>query len=104
MNTKHTPGPWNSASLNQDSDHMEVFAGISDGDQIAVVKGYGLATGKYHEAIANARLIAAAPDLLEALMNLTQWAKVAGCGREEGSILDQNINAAIAAIAKATNA
>lgn len=67
MNTKHTPGPWNSASLDQDSDHIEVFAGISDGDQVAVVKGYGLATGKHYEAIANARLIAAAPDLLAAL-------------------------------------
>lgn len=67
MNTEHTPGPWNSASLDQDSDHIEVFAGISDGDQVAVVKGYGLATGKHYEAIANARLIAAAPDLLAAL-------------------------------------
>ena len=68
MNTKHTPGPWNSASLNQDSDHLEVFAGIDDGDQVAVVKGYGLASGRYYESIANARLIAAAPLMYERLV------------------------------------
>ena len=67
MSTKHTPGPWSSASLDQDSNHLEVFAGTTDGEQVAVVKGHDLSTGKYYEAIANARLIAAAPELLEAL-------------------------------------
>lgn len=44
----------------------------------------------------------AVPELLKALVGLTKWANVAGCDREEGSVLDQNINAARAAIAKAT--
>jgi hypothetical protein len=107
MNTKHTPGPWNSASLNQDSDHMEVFAGISDGDQVAVVKGYGLATGKHYEAIANARLIAAAPELLEALQMLSETAGRVAQGAavidERGfNTLSHSISIALAAIAKAT--
>ena len=72
MNTKHTPGPWNTASLDQDSAHMEVFAGTSDGEQVAVVKGYDLSTGKFYEAIANARLIKEAPNLLKALQTLVQ--------------------------------
>ncbi len=107
MNTEHTPGPWNSASLDQDSDHIEVFAGISDGDQVAVVKGYGLASGKHYRAIANARLIAAAPDLLAALKMLSETAGLVAQGApvidERGfNTLAHSISIALAAIDKAT--
>ncbi len=101
MNTKHTPGPWNSASLDQDSDHMEVFAGISDGDQVAVVKGYGLASGKHYEAIANARLIAAAPDLLEALEEIVEGA-IKHQGSSDTRVTAYAMHMVRAAIAKAT--
>ena len=95
MNTKHTHGPWEvdrfywtiqRRMFGPDEPEVEVIGRLTNGE----------------EAEANARLIAAAPELLEALVELTRWANVAGCGREEGSILDQNIKAARAAIAKAT--
>jgi hypothetical protein len=55
---KHTPGPWRYTKHAVDEDYMLVFCG-SDGDNL---RGY---CGE-----ANARLIAAAPELLEALVNL----------------------------------
>jgi len=65
MTDRHTPGPWI-------PDLGEVYRVRSqqDGGQIAIMmnlKGAGLRAGD--EVAANARLIAAAPDLLEALGN-----------------------------------
>jgi hypothetical protein len=61
--TKHTPGPWAyhfEPTLNR---HI-VRAGFAGERNICVAYGAGL---KSYEAAANMRLIAAAPDLLEAV-------------------------------------
>ena len=105
MNTKHTPSPWrlstiNPHAVNANSKDLTIGIATTHGTDDANYSDFFPST---EEAKANARLIAAAPELLDALVELTKWANVAGCGREEGSVLDQNINAARAAIAKATN-
>lgn len=82
MKNKHTPGRWMVAGRDQ-NDSIDIKA---DGLFIAEAIG-GLADG---EQEANARLIAAAPDLLEALNGLLH---------NYGSRKAQN--AATAAIAKA---
>jgi len=94
MSTKHTPGPWyleeHYLTVQVNDEEVDFH-----GNPIKFIIARANDT-------ANARLIAAAPELLEALQTLTKWANVAGCDREEGSILDNNIKAARAAIAKAT--
>jgi hypothetical protein len=65
---KHTPGPWVQDTLGGTA----VFGGgelVADCAPTAFV-------GKY--AIANARLIAAAPTMLEALRNIEAWAASPG--------------------------
>lgn len=92
---KHTPGPW------QWTQHFDPTISIyKDGfGQIARLYDSSVGTGK-----ANARLIAAAPDLLEALKTLVpmldEWHKEhpAHVGDKE----PHAIKAASAAIAKAT--
>lgn len=64
MSSKHTPGPW----VVTPHPHVDVFGvgEIMDDKEMQ----YGLShTICYQNAEANARLIAAAPDLLEALSN-----------------------------------
>lgn len=87
MNTKHTPGPWNV---------VPVFAGyaingyrIYAGDE-NVARTHAVDEG-YDEA--NAALISAAPDLLEALVAVLNY-----CVDDEGQ---PTIATARAAIAKA---
>lgn len=60
METKHTPGPWKVSSYG--TPHLKVFA--NDGAHVASVN-YG--DVDMNTQAANARLIAAAPELLEAL-------------------------------------
>lgn len=94
--SKHTPGPW-------EAHNGEVTTRQENGRsyrRIAAVQDYGI--GSLVEVDeANARLIAAAPDLLEALKDLSDW------GRTYTSPLDANsphdlLIAAINAITKAT--
>jgi hypothetical protein len=89
--TTHTPGPWTygyEPTLNR---HV-VRAGFAGERSICVSYGAGLKT---YEAAANARLIAAAPEMLEALRAVADyWA---------GGDVPPAIDAAMrAAIAKAT--
>jgi len=63
MTTSNTPGPWTST---KDSPHQIMQSGTYA--RIAKVCGYAPPT----EDRANARLIAAAPDLLAALENLVE--------------------------------
>lgn len=86
MKTQHTPGPWN---LNVDSVH------IRDGVIVQPVTHHIDSQG-----IADARLISAAPDLLEALeFLLADWVAING-DRLTGSRVPAE--KAIAAIEKAT--
>lgn len=63
----HTPGPW--AVLNDGDDEYAPVVGIEGGKRIADV--YQCRTDS--EATANARLIAAAPELLAALKLTERW-------------------------------
>ena len=104
MSTKHTPGPWTADKL-QDRDTFNIFANgfVSAMCQVSRMENSTRSTSG-NETAANARLIAAAPDLLEALQDLF------GADMEHvlmGDGKDDQIEAiakARAAIAKATGA
>lgn len=97
MTTKHTPGPWNFHPC-------DAYATCFD---VLCEKGYYVATT--HDGVrgdrnadANARLIAAAPDLLEALQNIAEYWNQ---DQNEAAMADacwHAIHTARAAIAKAT--
>lgn len=90
MSAKHTPGPWKPACGARGSTcrHPAI---LHDGGQV------GNATWQGSEAAtdANARLIAAAPDLLEAIAGLV------GCIDHGSENPTEKLDAARAAIAKA---
>lgn len=72
MNTKHTPGPWHIVSAEvtpTEAGPLHGAVGICsvDGLHVADVKGYG-STPETNTA--NARLIAAAPELRAALLKI----------------------------------
>jgi hypothetical protein len=94
---KHTPGPWK-VRKEWHGDGQEVYpnrkVSIGQPSEVCVVSGI------YGECKANARLIAAAPDLLEAL----QLAAEAMGGSTDPTLLGRADKAAQAAIAKATGA
>jgi hypothetical protein len=90
MSAAHTPGPWrvtNSDVLLTEGDDGLRLIGIYAGEVVKsphenMVTGYIDCGGKFvascntrsdHEAEANARLIAAAPELLDALESLEKW-------------------------------
>lgn len=60
---KHTPGPWNIYFNSQDD--LVIRKMFADGQESHVV-------ARCHSGYANARLIAAAPELLEALETLAE--------------------------------
>lgn len=72
--SKHTPGPWRISRTSG----MEIFIN-HDQDQPNRVAGYFAEVRRFtsdnEQVEANARLIAAAPDLLEALLELADWYK-----------------------------
>lgn len=84
--TRHTPGPWH-VSKHQDGRSMLVY-GADD---------YEVARVCFPNRKENARLIAAAPDLLRVLVKLEQ-----ACADEGVQGMDILLAAARAAIAKAT--
>ena len=105
MNTaKHTPGPW------RIDDEQRDFRILADGAAAPVAFISRLYREDLPPALANARLIAAAPDLLAALENL---AASMDAGTAKILILDDeayggwrhgNIDSARAAIARAKGA
>ena len=91
---KHTPGPWTLKYLDVYAGNAHVATAtrqVADGDT---------------QAAANARLIAAAPDLLLALQCLTNTARTfrnVPKDEQEWTIIDDEVlDAAFAAIRKAT--
>lgn len=100
---KHTPGPWvadsfptygHPANLTPNITINPVILGVAVNLPIAKVPR------KSEEHAANARLIAAAPDLLEALKGVEARCKSSGYVGQDG----QYLKAISAAIAKATGA
>ena len=96
----HTPGPWNAIEANNSNlMHVETDAGNPIGGGIHIAS-CGLKQNK--AAQANARLIAAAPELLEHLLAIASYADAPHVAPEKalGFIRDT----ARAAISKATAA
>ena len=93
--TQHTPGPW---TCRIDDEGFNVFQDApkhpGNGDHIMCIAGND-------ESEANARLIAAAPELLEALKSMHGILKVAAEGSKNGLHIHA-IAMAETAIAKAT--
>ena len=88
MSAKHTPGPWEDVGPNEEGERC-IFGGDDSG--VAVTIPVGNPDMNEARSIANARLIAAAPELLEAIKGVVR-------------IADRNtveFDAARAAIAKA---
>ena len=68
---KHTPGPWRmSAAIRWDE--FDIRDAGSSGGYAPIAKVKGDKRSTLEQAAANARLIAAAPELLEALMTFPQ--------------------------------
>lgn len=77
--SNHTPGPWHIGSTNEDRN----FVYGPDDDVVAIAEDPGnfLSDAEEEKDNANARLIAAAPELLEALTKLVEKLDV---GHEDG--------------------
>jgi hypothetical protein len=98
MKTKYTPGPWHQCDAHGPVEYG-TCAMDSNGTMVASCTGYFGRDG----AIANTRLIAAAPELLEALLAVV--GECSGPQRPYSSdsyLPEQFIAVARAAIAKAT--
>lgn len=92
MNTKHTPGPWIFYADTPSTDpnwHI-----VTTANRMVVLANVHIEPGN-ETALANARLIAAAPELLEQLQEMVRLAEHEGW---------EGFEKARAAIAKATGA
>lgn len=103
MKAAHTPGPWELAKFEmphgteiciKESSLKSASGGWQFADRICTI-------GNYADNEANARLIAAAPEMLEALQYVVKWHREHDSG--EGELFGLNfVTTAIAAIRKAT--
>lgn len=101
--SKHTPGPW----VVDESHHYGSINNAVLTRHIAMVSQYCSVTGDQEENAANARLIAAAPELLEALeaSNTLLRIKRHACENPEVCrVPDVHVERNSAAIAKARGA
>jgi hypothetical protein len=115
MSAKHTPGPWTAVpNGGDDEDPRAVLVAVRDqyGDWtvLADCRNRWLADDVSGDEEANARLVAAAPDMLEALEHAKWWIETT-CqyAHEEGTSVDSlasgktsALKPILAAIAKAT--
>ncbi len=69
--TPHTPGPWRSFEAGSEGAYIKRATGDSRFDLRTIA---AVTYGETLTAFANARLIAAAPDMLEALQRVWVWA------------------------------
>ena len=96
---KHTPGPWIARRATGEDNCIATLASNSRGGiptclwEILPEAGHAMTT---RQQAANARLIATAPELLDALTDL-----VGGCGKEGDLFSSEAMEKARAAIAKA---
>ena len=96
MTTQHTPGPWAIETCNENGPFLDSFCLSAqvktwDGnDDERIVCRFPTGTGQFsdtgREHLANARLIAAAPDLLSALELIAQ--EYAALMRSQGASAD----------------
>jgi hypothetical protein len=94
----HTQGPWGPISDEFGDCEMGVaWPGDSRGHFLAVAQ-----SGDPDELRANARLIAAAPELLDALQHALERLECIPGDRDETGVILHSINKARAAIARAT--
>jgi hypothetical protein len=100
--SKHTPGPW----IFEPAPHgaFDICKDPNSMGRYMVIATRGPHDVRAAEMHANARLIAAAPDLLQALLNLVGTMCAADGSDMEADLdaIDAKVAAAIAAIAKAT--
>ena len=93
--TQHTPGPWEASEAKDPANRIIVGPNPHfPGKRMTLADVFGFTGAESAEA--NARIIAAAPDLLEALRSILPLAV-------HTSPEDVAVHAARAAIAKATN-
>ena len=110
MNT-HTPGPWE-IKLSRDDEGTLCHIGTPDkiarcGQHVCQINGWGFDYDADKEQQANARLIAAAPDMLEALEEAIKCGMVPSSSVKDGGAARHSRQVAVAdmiraAIAKAT--
>jgi hypothetical protein len=97
METKHTKGEWimdcRNKAIEENPNHLQI---ISNEVQICLVN-HAIGEINVHEYVANAKLIAAAPDLLEACIKM-----VAACNKYNIEVLVPEYENMINAISKAT--
>ena len=96
---KHTPGPWHLEEMGYNSSSYYIRGSSESGDRLTIGKGAvaHIPRSTVNPMEANARLIAAAPELLEALAEIVSAAD--GRGWDQ---LDPSFSKARSAIAKAT--
>lgn len=101
---KHTPGPWVIGGQSEGGKYIN----INGGGRIIARVMFSKPTDPFPADDANARLIAAAPDLLEALkkcrseLHLLKDGSVGGVPNTIAALIHERIELADAAIAKAT--
>jgi hypothetical protein len=102
MTAKHTPGPWRQAQYCTNAVVCDSPTGHNDDGNIRYYGGYLVAESIFEPA--NARLIAAAPMLLDALqdaeMRIRGYLDLLKCDEEFKANETQMIRAAIAAATK----
>ena len=96
--SKHTPGPWSYAPAVPRAQRCFYIAGNQDANNREV--DIGMVQGGYYSCEANARLIAAAPTIFDALREIEDTLRNAGSDAD----LDALASLARAAISKATGA
>ena len=105
--TKHTPGPWAVGKVKNKKQKAYIDAelhnpvddplGCASWNGLAVAYGSTFDTEKGREVmLANARLIAAAPDLLAAVKGYMAWADPEICHDDELNAILESFRAAIA--------
>ena len=103
--TKHSSGKWEVKKASSDCDGFII---ISEGRMLAIVEASSIPGHAKHiptekEALANANLMASAPDLLEALQGLVRYCEAVKYTAGMGENQLKRFEAAKVAILKATN-
>ncbi len=82
MKTKHTPGPWKIKEKLHDDGYLYAYAvGSKEEPDIAKVAAWGAMPQAVRDtALANARLIAAAPEMADALIETCEACEKTVCG------------------------